>query len=134
MGKIRSTRAWIATFAALCLLFAQMATAAYACPQLAPKAADVAMVAMVDCDAMPSGQIDTEQPSLCKAHCQAGQQSHDAKNELKSPTQTSDVLWTLVWVLIPVLEPFERGITVSHAPDRPPGTAPIYLVNQVFRL
>lgn len=134
MSKARSTYAWLATFVAVCLLFAQMATAAYACPQLNLKAADVAMVAMVDCDGMPSSHMDSEQPSLCKAHCQAGQQSHDPKGGVTVPTPALDVLWSLVWVLTPVLDSVGRDVFVSHPPARPPGSAPIYLVNQVFRL
>lgn len=134
MSKIRTTRAWTATFVALCLLFAQMATAAYACPQLNPKTADVAMVAMVDCDAMPSSQMDSEQPSLCKAHCQAGQQSQDSKGGVNVPTHATDVLWSLVWVLTPILESVGHEVFAAHAHERPPSSAPIYLVNQVFRL
>jgi len=137
MSKAKSTHAWIATFVALCLLFAHMTTAAYACPQLNQKAtpvADAAMVTMVDCDAMPSSQMDSEQPSLCKAHCQVGQQSHDPKGGVNVPTHASDVFWSLVWVLTPVLESVGRDVFASHVPDRPPGNAPIYLVNQVFRL
>lgn len=137
MSRTRLTHAWIATFVALCLLFAQMATAAYACPQLNQKAAPVAdavMVTMVDCDSMPSSQLDSEQPSLCKAHCQVGQQSYDQKGVVNLPTHAPSVLWSLFWNLTPVLESVGRDVFASHVPDRPPGSAPIYLVNQVFRL
>lgn len=137
MSKAKSTRTWIATFVALCLLFAQMATAAYACPQLNQKSAplvDAEMVAMADCDAMPSSQMDKEQPSLCKAHCQVGQQAHDPKVGADVSTPALDALWSLAWVLTPLSEFVGRHVFISHPPDRPRGSAPIYLVNQVFRL
>lgn len=68
----RTTRlmaAWLALFA---VLFSQLAVASYACPFLA---APVEMTAPMDgCDGMP---MDQDQPALCHAHGQQGDQSLD---------------------------------------------------------
>jgi hypothetical protein len=77
----RTTRflaAWLALFA---VLFSQLALAAYACPFLA---APVEMTAPMPegCDGLP---LDHEQPTLCRAHEQQGDQSLD--KPLVSPPQ-----------------------------------------------
>lgn len=68
----RTTRflaAWLALFA---VLFSQLAVASYACPFLATP---VEMTAPMDgCDGMP---MDQDQPALCHAHGQQGDQSLD---------------------------------------------------------
>lgn len=66
----RILAAWLALFA---VLFSQLALAAYACPFLA---APVEMAAPMPegCDGMP---LDLEQPTLCRAHAQQGDQSLD---------------------------------------------------------
>ena len=64
-------------FALVSLLFAQLALAGYACPGSGSKAAEVSATAeagMPCADAMRTG-MDEEQPNLCHAHCQAGQQT-----------------------------------------------------------
>ena len=107
MGTVKSNRAWVATFVALCLLFVQIATAAYACPQLNAASSPQNMestVAMVDCDSMPVAQMDKAQSSLCKAHCQSSQQSHESKDTADVQLLALDILWSLVWVLQPELE------------------------------
>lgn len=129
----------MATLAAVCLLFAQLVTAAYACPQLTGKSilitdGDQAMVAMVDCDSMPMSQMDKEQPNLCKAHCEVGQQSPDAKGGADMQLPALGVLWSLIWVLQPAPETAGHAVSVAHVAERPPGSPPIYLVHQVFRL
>jgi hypothetical protein len=65
----RFLAAWLALFA---VLFSQLAVASYACPFMA---APVEMTAPMDgCDGMP---IDRDQPALCHAHGQQGDQSLD---------------------------------------------------------
>lgn len=67
------------------LLFAQLAVAAYACPGLAAKAPDTAMMSggaamdeqMPGCDDM-AGAMDPESPNLCAEHCKQGKQSDQA--------------------------------------------------------
>lgn len=69
----RTTRflaAWLALFA---VLFSQLAVASYACPFMA---APIEMTAPMEggCDGMP---MDQDQPALCHAHGQQGDQSLD---------------------------------------------------------
>jgi hypothetical protein len=66
-----------ALFAAISLLFAQMAVASYACPGLLKVVSKVeskveSMAAMAHCSAM-----DMVQPALCQAYDHVGQQSLD---------------------------------------------------------
>ena len=129
----------MATLVAVCLLFAQIATAAYACPQLTKLTSsmaggDMALVVMVDCDSMPVSQMDKEQPNLCKAHCEVGQQSPESKGGADMQLPALGVLWSLIWVLQPALETAGHAVSVAHVAARPPGSPPLYLVHQVFRL
>ena len=82
----RRTRLITALFALISLLFMQLAVASYACPGSGSKIAEVAAMAeagMPCAESMPLN-MDDQQPNLCHAHCQAGQQSAD-KHELPSP-------------------------------------------------
>jgi hypothetical protein len=67
---IRVLAAWLALVA---VLFAQLAVASYACPYMA---APAQMTAPMEggCDGMP---MDADQPALCHAHGQQGDQSLD---------------------------------------------------------
>ena len=137
MPSIKSNRTWIATFVAMCLLFAQIATAAYACPQLntASNSQNIEpMVTMVDCDAMSKDQMDKEQPSLCKAHCQPSQQSHESKSTADVQSPAMLIWWSVVWVLQPQLESTSSFVSDHASSVRPPGSPSLYLVSQVFRL
>jgi hypothetical protein len=69
----RSSRFLAAWLAFVAVLFSQLALASYACPFLA---APVEMTAPMPegCDGMP---LDLEQPTLCRAHGQQGDQSLD---------------------------------------------------------
>lgn len=89
MRLTRQSRVITALFALLSVLFMQLAVAAYACPSLTEgqtvpfvEAPVQAMdhEGMVGCE----GQVDIEQPSLCHAHSQFGDQSLD-KPELPNP-------------------------------------------------
>lgn len=137
MRKSKSIRTWIATFVALCLLFAQLATAAYACPQLLKHSVDLSdseIVAMGNCESMSVSEMDKEQPGLCKAHCESGRQSHEFKSNIDVQLTPMDIWWSLALVLRSV--PQSVGLTSAgtHTPERPPGSPPLYLVHQVFRL
>ena len=137
MSKQRSTRIWMATLVALCLLFSQIATAAYACPQglkSSSVAADDAMVAMVDCEAMAASTMDPEQPHLCKAHCESGHQSPNTQNSADFQLSSLAMQSLLIWILQAVPESLGQIVPVAHATVRPPGSPPLYLVHQVFRL
>ena len=74
IGHMKRPIRFLATWLALCaVLFSQLALAAYACPFLA---APVEMTAQMPegCDGMA---LDLEQPTLCRAHAQQGDQSLD---------------------------------------------------------
>ncbi|AIY39462.1 hypothetical protein LT85_0302 [Collimonas arenae] len=65
------------------MLFMQLAVAGYVCPEHAVEQISemAGMSVMADSQAMPGcEQIDHAQPSLCKVHTQAGQQSLDKPN------------------------------------------------------
>jgi len=82
----RRTRLITALFVLVSLLFMQLAVASYACPAVASKVAEVTTMAEagMPCAESTPLNMDDEQPNLCQAHCQAGQQSAD-KHELPSP-------------------------------------------------
>jgi len=74
----RSTRlfaCWLALFA---LVFAQLATAAYACPQDMERNATAAMPA--DCD-----HEMAQTPNLCERHCDYGKASVDKAKTFTAP-------------------------------------------------
>lgn len=122
---------------ALCLLFAQIVTSAYACPQLGKPLSSMhgaEVAAMVNCDGMSAGQMDHELPGLCKAHCEAGQQTPQAKSMADVQLSSLSVLWSLAWVLQPEAVTAEAAVPGTVVAERPPGSPPIYLVHQVFRL
>lgn len=95
---------------------------------------DMALTSMVDCVSMLDNQMDNEQPNLCKAHCEVGQQSPDAKNGADLQLSTFDILWSLIWVLPPALDSADHTVSVAHVFERPSSSPPLFLVNQVFRL
>ena len=132
VSKFKPVRASIATLVACCLLFAQLATAAFVCPQMlnksAPQVMDAAML-MADCDDMNAGQ-----PNLCRAHCQDEQQSHDSKSGLGFQAPAWQAMWSLVWVVFPVTKYGDFVNAYVEIPHRPPGSPPLYLFHQVFRL
>lgn len=86
MTRNRRHRLITVLFALVSLLFMQLAVAGYVCPGSASKIAEAAAMAeagMPCAESMPLS-MDDQQPNLCHAHCQAGQQSAD-KHELPSP-------------------------------------------------
>jgi hypothetical protein len=133
----RSTRAWTATVVALCMLFAQLAVAAYICPELLEDSTAVTAsnsVAMADCASMLAGPMDPVQPNLCKAHCAPGLQLSDAHNDAEIYAPALYVLCAAVWVVLPSLQRAPPIGVVGDAAERPPGIPPLYLIHQVFRL
>ena len=76
--KRRTLRSVTAYLGMLCLLFAQLAVSAYACPMLvegltAERGSTVAQ--NVASTATPCSTADMNQPALCEKHCQDGQQN-----------------------------------------------------------
>jgi hypothetical protein len=85
MRRTRQFRFVAALIALLSMLFMQLALASYACPNLqaGQKTEAVAMSPASGAESMPgcTGMgLDTEQPSLCHAHDQVGNQSLDKPN------------------------------------------------------
>ncbi len=115
------------------LLYAQLAVAAYACPGVqVPPAAAVAE-SMVNCDSHPHGAMDPDQPQLCQAHCDPGEQSpNSAAGGLLAAGAAA--LPVLLWVLPQADVP--AGIEApAYAPvNGPPrGAPPLYLSLLVLR-
>ncbi len=137
MSLSKPARASLAMIVVLCMLFTQIATAAYSCPQSLMSAVaqrGEALPSMTDCDLLRGGQMDQGQPNLCKAHCEIGQQSHESKSLVDISPAAFDVLWSLIWILTPTRETVDLLFVAIVAPYRPPGSPAIFLVNQVFRL
>lgn len=133
----RAFKRWIFGGMAVLLLFMQLATAAYACPAelQALRAADVqtAMAAMPGCDGDMPRAMDLEQPQLCKAHCQQGEQVVGVApigDWTPSPLLLAVIDWRQAALAdLPPARPF------SAAPPgaAPPGSPPIYLSLLVLR-
>ena len=139
-GSHNVMRRWLTGWLVLTLLFAQGATAAYACPL--SQRGDSARV-MVDCTEMAGmstgsgGGMDTAQPHLCKAHCDAGKQS---------PTPAADndfshgvvLLGSLAWSCSPASSSEPVALRIDARSGAPPGafagTAPLYIALQVLRI
>ena len=121
------------------LLFTQLATAAYACPQLsaAPDAAAAAMAAemaaMPDCAGMPA-QRDADQPQLCKAHCEAGSSSVNSQPAAPDAPAAIALASAVVGVL-DVAQAAQRAAAMpaAVADGPPPGAPPLYLSLLVLR-
>ncbi|MFO1217562.1 MAG: hypothetical protein U1E89_04160 [Burkholderiaceae bacterium] len=133
MALARSLLRRLAVVLAATLLLAQWATAAYVCPR--GGAVDTAaMAAMPDCPGRPAGAMDTEQPQLCKAHCEQGTQSVNATPQ-PEPATSFSVVAVLDWRTAAALPlpgwPAARAADASAQP--PPGATPLYLTLRVLR-
>ena len=130
----RAFKRWLAVSLVMLMLFMQLATSVYACPaELQALRNDAAMQAMPDCDGnMPRG-MDTEQPQLCKAHCQQGEQAVGA------PAANDWTPWPLLLAVIDwrqaALADLPRAGPQAGPPPgaTPPGSPPIYLSLLVLR-
>ena len=80
--------AWIALFA---LLFAQLATAAYACPQLAEP---VVVAQAPDCHDMSTS------PNLCERHCDYGKASFEKPKPITAPDLAPHFVRSIVVVAV----------------------------------
>ena len=116
------------------LLFMQLVTAAYACPaELQALRNDAAMQAMPGCDGnMPRG-MDAEQPQLCKAHCQQGEQAVGAL-AANDWTPWPLLLAVIDWRQAALVDLPHAGPHAGPPPGAmPPGSPPIYLSLLVLR-
>ena len=139
----RRLRRWVSGGVMVALLFMQLATAAYACPQLALDLSDaehaasaaVSMSAsMPDCHAMPADSMDSDQPALCKAHCSKDAQSTAAQAapDLQANPAANALLLRIVEPT-PVAE--QELLSTGNPPWRlpPRGSPPLYLSLLVLR-
>ncbi|CAN7597179.1 hypothetical protein LJR289_004333 [Pseudoduganella sp. LjRoot289] len=95
MQPSRTTRLVAALITMFSLLFAQLAVAAYACPDLTMSS----MSAKAAQDAMPGcADMDMAQPGLCQAHCASGHQSLDTPPAPHVPAFVSGGLVAVVAV------------------------------------
>ena len=125
---------WFASMLALVLVCLQLSTAAYACPAPAGSQSTpiVAMSGMSNCDQMSA--MDTEQPQLCKAHCDRDRQTvNNVPAPDLAPTVILDPLLTrlALWLAPEAAEALPAVITAHTGP--PDGTLPVYLALQVLR-
>ena len=132
MTRNRRHRLITVLFALVSLLFMQLAVAGYACPGSGSKIAEVAAMAeagMPCAESMPLN-MDDQQPNLCHAHCQAGQQSAD-RHDLSSPVAI-DVLPAnfSLQVAIPVFS--EAPLQAPHLQRTT--APPVAIRNCCFRL
>lgn len=136
MRALRRHRSWLSGWLIAVLLFTQLATAAYACPQLVPAAGDAgtAMVGMPDCSGAMPASMDPEQPQLCKAHCESGQTS------VNSQPATPDVPLGLAIgaTLAGIVDAADAAQLAAAMPaslgEGPPaGSPPLYLSLLVLR-
>jgi hypothetical protein len=96
----RRRHRFVTVLFALCsLLFMQLAVAGYVCP-MGAKAGEVA--AMTEAGLPCAGEMaaaDTDQPGLCHAHCQSGQQAAD---KVQVPTPMGAVATGSSYTIAPV--------------------------------
>lgn len=132
MHRNRRHRLLTALVALASMLFMQLALAAYVCPGAGSASAQVAAMAK---SGMPCAQsmqpgMDEQQPNLCLAHCQVGQQSAD-KYELPSPVAMSAL--PVAFMLAVPIPAFSK--VPLQAPHLHHATAPpLAIRNCCFRL
>lgn len=130
----RRLRRWVSGGVLMAMLFMQLATAAYACPQLEKARQHAAMVmAMPDCDGMP-GSMDEQQPQLCKAHC-----GKDAQSSAVTVAPDLQPNPSAVTLMLGVVQPVRPLIPANARPGHEPlaqrsaGEPPLYLSLLVLR-
>ena len=109
--RLRPATAWIAIIA---LLFAQLATAAYACPQLVGAAPVVVDAPSPDCDHEANAM-----PNLCESHCDYGNASLDSPKPAALPPIAFDCVRVIA--LVPASEP-PRAEPRARIATGPPST------------
>ena len=121
MPRTRRTRFITTLLALVSLLFMQWAVASYACPGVASRLGEITAMAEagMPCAGAMSADMDSTQPNLCQAHCQAGQQSAD-KHEVPAPVA---VFAFLTSYRLPEILPLLSGPALQPA-QLERGTAP----------
>jgi hypothetical protein len=130
----RAFKRWVSGGLVMLLLFMQLATAAYACPaELQALRDEAAMEAMPGCDGNMSRDMDADQPQLCKAHCQQGEQVVGA-TPVADWTPWPLLLAVIDWRHAARADPPATRLQPGPPPGAvPPGSPPIYLSLLVLR-
>lgn len=136
MRALRRHRGWLTGWLIALVLFAQLATAAYACPQFLPVPDDVAaaMTAMPDCDGGMPASMDPDQPQLCKAHCETGKTS--VNSQLAAPdTPPAMAVGAALVGIVDLADVAQQAAAMpASVADGPPvGSPPLYLAFLVLR-
>jgi hypothetical protein len=131
MDSLRRHRRWLPGWLVPVLLFAQIATAAYACaPTVSMDTMAVAAMAeMPDCHV---GEGAT--PALCKAHCEPGQQSVNSQAGAANVPAPAliDARWLRPLVCADAAQATRPPLWASTV-GPPDGTPPLYLQLLVLR-
>lgn len=127
----KAYRRWIASMLAMVLVCLQLSTAAYACPALASSSPSP-MAGMAGCEQMSA--MDTEQPQLCKAHCDRDKQTvNNAPAPDLTPIVILDPMLTRLALWLPPEAAEALPAVISAHTGPPDGAPPVYLALQVLR-
>ena len=136
MRALRRHRGWLSGCLIAVVLFTQLITATYACPQLVPDSvgAAAAMAAMPDCDGSMPAAMDPDQPQLCKAHCEAGKNSVNSQVAALDAPPAMAVGAALVGIIdVADAAALAATLPASVADGPPVGSPPLYLSLLVLR-
>lgn len=150
MQRLRVGTRWLCGLVAAVLVFAQLATAAYACPQLAVPDGGPASPLTTDVAAAPPGAheaagtvapchgdavgMDPELPQLCKAHCESGLQSVNSQPPAADAPPAALLPAAVVGIVCDAAAGGLAGAPqASLAAGPPPGTPDLYLTLRVLR-
>jgi hypothetical protein len=127
------SRRWLSGWMILALLFAQLATAAYACPELAPPDGQVSAALASDCESAHAiSRSDEDDGPLCKASCDPGAQVVKVSAGFDA-TKTAVVLYFAPSISNRDLVSSVVALTLPAFDRRPPGWPPAYLLHHVLR-
>ena len=118
----RRMRYWILVALLPLLLFSQIATAAYRCPLFFQAVSQSAAIP-ANCD-----DAEPDQPTLCKAHCEANSQAKESTADACFAPLAFDSHW--VWQVLARKVMAPRP-TTPEGPSR--GGPPLYLLHMVLR-
>ncbi|WP_370584201.1 hypothetical protein [Polaromonas sp. CG_9.11] len=122
-------------FALLSLLFMQFAVAAYSCPggfatTIKPAEMSLMVQANMPCAESMAFTMDDEQPGLCHAHCQDGQQSTD-KYQVPGLASLADMATDFP---LPRIAPAPLGVSLQAPLIRRNTAPPLAVRNCCFRI
>jgi hypothetical protein len=126
----RQRAAWLAGL----ILLVQVMTAAYACVAVGDDLGVPEPAVLVDCADHGPGSPDADQPLLCKAHCEQGQQLAQSTAGLDLQ-QALAALPVLLWVLPSAATAHDAALALPLSAQGPAaaGTLPLYLTLLVLR-